>query len=384
MDRQAAVDVCKRLLAHVDAKSTDQAAGVLRIPVAHYLDEDRWQREVDRIWRRVPLAVAASCQVRSPGDFLTRDVAGLPLFVVRGDDGRVRVLLNACRHRGAVVVTEPCGHARRLSCPYHAWTCDTAGALVGVPGRDTFGDLDFASLSLTALPAEERHGLVFAVLTPDAAIDVDEWLGDAGDELADLRLDEMHAFRSLELAGPNWKVAKDGYFDGYHFGALHRNTLGTIYLSNTQAIDAFGPHQRLCFAARAIEALRDRPEDEWHTDGCFGLVLSLFPSTAFAGGGREGLLMSQVFPGPTAATSTTYQTHLRRTLPATPEEEQAALANVQFLEYVVTEEDYATGLGINRALPSGANAEFVFGRNELGNQHFHRWVGRLLGEPVDA
>ncbi|HEX9259378.1 MAG TPA: aromatic ring-hydroxylating dioxygenase subunit alpha, partial [Acidimicrobiales bacterium] len=378
-DRQTAVDVCKRLLSHLDANSTEQAADVLRIPVSEYLDPHRWQTEVDRIFRRVPLVVGLSCQLRQPGDYVTREVAGQPVVVIRGDDGTARTLLNVCRHRGAIVAKDECGHARRLACPYHAWTYDTTGALVGVPGRNSFGELDDSSLGLVSLPTQECHGLVFAVMTPGAGIDVDEWLGDIASEVADLHLDEMHQFRSLRLDGPNWKVAKDGYFDGYHFGALHKNTLGTIFLSNTQAIDTFGPHQRLCFGARSLVDLRDKPEDDWDVArDRFGMVLALFPSTAFAGGGTDGILVSQVYPGSHPMESVTYQTHLRRRLPTTPEEEKVAVANVEFLEYVVTQEDYATGLSINRALPSGANTEFVFGRNELGNQHFHGWVRRLV------
>ena len=69
-----------------------------------------------------------------------------------------RSFLNACRHRGAQVVAHGCGSARRFTCPYHAWSYDTKGALVGVSGRSTFGDLDTDTRGLTELPCEERVG----------------------------------------------------------------------------------------------------------------------------------------------------------------------------------------------------------------------------------
>ena len=100
---------------------------------------------MERIYRRSPLAVALSCDVREPGDFDTVEIAQRPLLIVRGDDGVVRTFLNICRHRGAQVV-DGCGHTRRFTCPYHSWVYDTRGRLVGVPGRDTFGELDVSGL----------------------------------------------------------------------------------------------------------------------------------------------------------------------------------------------------------------------------------------------
>lgn len=368
------------MLSLIGDQSTEQADGIMRIPVGHYLDPDRWQREVDQIFRRVPLVMAASCQLPEPGSFLTRSVAGLPLLIVRGADGLVRTMLNVCRHRGAQVCLADEGSSRRFTCPYHAWSYDASGVLVGVPGRETFGRIDSAELGLRGLPTEERHGLVWAALTPGSPLDLDDWIGEMAPELDDLRLAGTHPLATGTLAGPNWKVAKDGYFDGYHFGSLHRTTLGTIYRSNTQTVDTFGPHQRICFATHDITDLRDRPEELWDPFAHLGTVVAVFPNTAFAGG-TDGYLMSQVFPGPGPMESITIQTHLRTGVPDTEAERQAAMDRVRFLEHVVTAEDYATGLGINRALPSGANTEFVFGRNEAGNQHFHTWVERLVSRP---
>jgi choline monooxygenase len=72
--------------------------------------------------------------------------------------------VNYCRHRGARTA-DGCGSARRFTCPYHAWTYDGDGALVGLPGKEGFDDLDRADYGLVQLPCEERHGLVSVVLT---------------------------------------------------------------------------------------------------------------------------------------------------------------------------------------------------------------------------
>ena len=75
-------------------------------------------------------------QVARPGDFVTAEIAGEPVLVVRGDDGVLRAFFNVCRHRAAPVLTEPCGHATKLRCRYHGWTYDLAGKLRGTPEFD--------------------------------------------------------------------------------------------------------------------------------------------------------------------------------------------------------------------------------------------------------
>ncbi len=104
----------------------------------------------------------------------------------------------------------------------------------------------------------------------------------------------------------------------------------------------------------------------------------MFPHVSVAGNGGRGAMVSQLIPGPTPDRSRTIQTHVIAKN-ASEEERAATIQRADFLEWVVNEEDYKTGLGIQSALASGANTEFVFGRNEPGNQMFHRWVDDLIG-----
>ncbi len=110
--------------------------------------------------------------ISDSGDYLTLQLVDRPVLVVRGGDGRARVLLNACRHRGAVVV-QGSGCERRFTCPYHNWVYDTSGSLVGLPGRECFDDVDIAELGLVELPSEERHGFVWALRDPNGVLDLE-------------------------------------------------------------------------------------------------------------------------------------------------------------------------------------------------------------------
>jgi phenylpropionate dioxygenase-like ring-hydroxylating dioxygenase large terminal subunit len=378
IDRDEAVALAKRLLAFHESGTTEQAADVYRVPTAHYIDPDRWQLEMDRIFRRVPLPLALTCELRDAGSFKSFEAAGVPVLIVRGSDGRVRAFVNACRHRGAIVEAEPCGRSRRFTCPYHGWVYDQRGGLTGMYGADTFGPVDREPLGLTPLPCEERAGLVFVTLRPGEGMDIDDWLGDYAAELETLELDTWHVHARRELDSPAWKVAFDGYLEGYHFSTLHKDTIFKDNMSNLMAVDAFGPHQRIMFAKHTLPRLRDQDESQWRPTDHIGPVHTIFPCLSLAGAWRDTALVSQLFPGPTADRSRTAQTFISRHPAVTAEERERVDQAVDFLFTVVRDEDYATGLGITRGLLSGINQEFVFGRNEPSLHHFHQWVDRLI------
>jgi carnitine monooxygenase subunit len=375
-------EVAGRLLTHLDEDTTDSLASTHTVAVDDYLSAERWQREVDVLFRRGPVIAATTAHLPEPGSYRSIEIAGVPVLTVRQADGGVKAFINACRHRGALVVADGCGQARRFTCPYHAWSYDTAGTLVGISGRKKFGEIDTDTRGLAELPCAERSGFVFAVLDPNGSLDLDSWLGGYEHALEPLGLAGLEVLGERTIVGPNWKVAYDGYVDGYHLDILHKDTLGVDVMGNVMTWDAWGPHQRVAFARRVTHELRDIAPDQWKPAKYVGFVHTVFPHVSVAGNGGRGAMVSQLFPGPTPDRSRTVQTHLIAK-DATEAERADTLKRADFLEWVVREEDYSTGLGIQSALASGANTEFVFGRNEPGNQMFHRWVDHLVtGSPL--
>jgi phenylpropionate dioxygenase-like ring-hydroxylating dioxygenase large terminal subunit len=370
-------DVARRLLANVDAGTCDQSPGQMKVPATSYRDPARWEVEMERIYRRSPLAVALSCDVPEPGDYDTVEIAQRPLLIVRGDDGVVRTFLNICRHRGAQV-GEGCGHTRRFTCPYHSWVYDTRGRLVGVPGRDTFGELDVSGL--VELTTHERAGVVLAVLTPGLDFDPAEWMAGMDEALELLRLHELHRYPVLtELESPNWKLTADGYVDGYHLGYLHSSTIGEKSITNRNTYDLFGPHVRIGFANKPITQIRDTPESEWPPMWeIMSMVHYLFPNVSISGQPGRPLMVSRLLPGPTPDRSTTAQYHYYRQ--PVEGDEAVATAEARRLLYaqVTGDEDFVTGFKINRGLGAMADDHIRFGRNERGNQNLHTWIDRLV------
>jgi phenylpropionate dioxygenase-like ring-hydroxylating dioxygenase large terminal subunit len=380
LERTELMELAKRMLAHVENGTTDQTDELMEVPVSEYADADRWQAEMDVIFKRVPLALTLTCELRDPGAFKAIDVLGVPVLVSRGADGVARSFLNVCRHRGAALVDPGCGSARRFTCPYHAWSYDQRGRLVGIYGEETYGSLDRDTHGLTALPTAERGGFVFTVLTPGAPLDIDAWLGDYAEELDKLDLASWHVFSRRELVGAGWKVCYDGYLEGYHFASLHRNTIFTQTMSNVMATDAYGPHQRIVFAKHSLPELRELPEDQWVPQQHIGPVYTIFPHVSIAGCWGDQAMVSQLFPGPTHDRSRTIQTIITRRPLTTDDERSKAESYTDFMYDVVRDEDYKTGLDIQKGLDCGANTHFTFGRNELTLQRFHGWVERLMAE----
>src|SRR5216683_1333446 len=158
MRRSEYINLAVRLLAHVDNGTTDSAEDVKYIPVENYVDPVRWHREMDAIFKRLPLLLAFTCEMREPGDHKSLDVVGVPVLIVRGQDGLLRAFIGVCSHRGTVLTEEGKGRCEQFTCPYHGWTYNDRGALVGVAGRRKFGDIETASRGLTLLPSVERAG----------------------------------------------------------------------------------------------------------------------------------------------------------------------------------------------------------------------------------
>ena len=371
----------KRILANVDADRGDYAESTLAVPAAEYLDPELFAREVEATFRRSPLIVALSADIPEPGDYTSLEIADRPIVVVRGDDGVARTFLNACRHRGAAVVSECFGHGRRLSCPYHSWTYDTSGKLVGIPGGDSFEGFDVEGL--VEYPTAERVGAVFAILTPEATLDVDEWLGDMASALEILQLDKLYRY-DVETALPsgNWKATADGYLDGYHIGYLHRNTIGTKSITNRNTYDLYGPHVRIGFANKPILTLRDTPVEEWNMYDAFCMVHYVFPNVSISGHPTTGLMVSRLFPGPRVDECRVIQYQYFRQPLADDDAVVAAEAKRQKYADVTYEEDFVTVMGISRRVPvlAASGDVFRFGRNEVGNQNLHRWVAKLVSE----
>ena len=363
---------------HARARTIAQTDDVLALPAARYTDPEIFAAEVKRIFRRLPLMLAASAELPEPGDFKTLMAAGVPVLITRGADGEARAFVNTCSHRGAQVVVEAKGNARRFTCPYHGWTFSGAGELMGVAAADDFGDVDRGCLGLPPLQCCERAGLIWVNLDPEPKVSFDAFLAGYDRLLGNFGFANWRFFQSRVIRGPNWKIAYDGYLDFYHLPVLHKATFGEA-MSNRALYYAWGPHQRVQAPSDDLAALAALPETDRTVESMLGGVWTIFPHISIASFDRGGraVMISQLLPGAQVGESFTTQIYLTEKVPDAAGAAELD-AQFKFLEHVVRDEDYATGLRQQEALESGLRPTVLFGRNEGGAQRFHGWVDRVL------
>ena len=141
----------------------DRLIGEDRISGQLYTDPAIFELELERIHHRGWVFVGHESEVATPGEFVTRRLGQRPVLMTRDEEGAVRLWSNRCPHRGATVCALDSGSTRFFRCPYHAWTFDTAGALVALPGEEGFGpDFDRSTHGLAPVPRMESYrGFVF-------------------------------------------------------------------------------------------------------------------------------------------------------------------------------------------------------------------------------
>jgi len=195
------------------------------IPGGRYTSEAFFALEREQLWRRSWLLAAREEELAGPGAYLRFERAGAPILIVRGEDGALRAFYNTCQHRGAPVVRDACGSAKRLRCQYHSWTYDLAGKLVGVPDRRDFPKLDESERGLRPVRCESWDGFVF-VNEDSAAPPLREWLGPVARDFAALECAKLRKLAVRNKRVPcNWKVATDAFMEVYHINTIHTRTV---------------------------------------------------------------------------------------------------------------------------------------------------------------
>ena len=193
------------------------------IPGSWYIDERVAALERRNVFGRTWQVVARADQLQERGQFVTAQLAGEPLVLVRGGDDQLRGFYNVCRHHAAAVVTQPCGHVDILRCPYHGWSYGLDGSLKGAPEFQGVCDFNRSKNGLVPVRVDSWEQFVFVNLDPQAP-PLAEFLGALAQRIAPLHLGQVHFFEQRAYALKcNWKVFVDNYLDGgYHVPHLHK------------------------------------------------------------------------------------------------------------------------------------------------------------------
>jgi len=229
----------------------------MSLPGWLYHDPEFFEAEKAAFLRASPQIVCHESEIAKPGEWRSIDYLGESIIVIRGDDDDIRAFYNVCRHRGSRLVDGPGGCAKVLTCPYHAWSFNRAGRLVGVPHRHEYPGLNEQELGLKPVYLERWRGFLFVRLE-EGLPSMEEMMAPYEEEVAPYRFEEMRALSPIRIRPRdlNWKTIADNYSDHLHIPIGHPGL--TRLFGRSYAIEAQE------WVDRMEGELRDTPSDNWN------------------------------------------------------------------------------------------------------------------------
>lgn len=348
---------------------------VQRNSAAHYTCAARFAQERAFIHNCLPTAAAHGSELAAPGSFVRRQVGGKPVLITRDTSGKARAFINACRHRGTRLVDAEEGCQKRFTCPYHAWTYGSDGALVAAPQfSQGFPESDKKDLGLTPLACEERFGFIWVAAQAPGSIDMDQYLGPLGDDLGALNMSGLTlAQQDTQHRQANWKIIVEGGIEAYHFKVAHRATIGPYFEDNLSTYRVFGPHLRSILARASLSSLRDQSRDVWRLRDHAQILYTLMPGTIF--------LVQQdhvVWVSLTALSVNRSQIRLVTLAPADALDDRDHWAKSHAITRNTLNEDFDIAESIQQSLDAGAVDDLLFGRFEGALAVFNKTVDSML------
>ena len=195
------------------------------LPAECYVDEEFYRFEKAALFEHEWLCVGRAEWLENPGDFFTVTRADEPMVIAKTRDGSIKALSSVCQHR-AMLVAEGHGNARAFVCPYHHWTYDLDGTLVGAPAMNRTCNFDKKAASLPVIRHEIWHGFIFVNFDADAA-PLTPRLAGIEEVVANYEFENLRGPRPEEptVFPWNWKVMLENNNDGYHASRLHAGPL---------------------------------------------------------------------------------------------------------------------------------------------------------------
>jgi len=396
MLREEQIRLLKGLIHYQESGTNVDAGGIIKNPSSTYTCEERFEKEWNTFFKDYPQIVGMTGDLPEPGTFFTREDFGIPLLATRDEKGKFKAFANVCAHRGVIVENEAKGKKVKFSCPFHGWTYNNSGKLIGFPKPDHFGEIDKSCYGLTELPCLEKYGFLWVHPSPKGNIDLDT--------LFDKRLkDDLEAwgFQNLVLTHEeeyvtemNWKLAIDTFGETYHFSVLHKDSLFNDFHGNVQMFDTFKRNARLTLCTRNIDVMKLEPEENWHIcKGAFP-VYYFFPNIILNVSG-EGIILVREYPldnSPHRSVSKIsfyFWPHVIDNLkelgidPSNIEENETAQANdihpYSGFGEIIRDEDYVAAAASHKGLRAGTLDFMTFGKNEPALHHYHNTYREALG-----
>lgn len=345
----------------------------------------RKEAYTDPRWHGVDLAAIIAktwqwvCHVeklREPGAYVTIEIAGHPIAVVRDKEGALRAFYNVCKHRAHELLSGE-GNVNRIMCPYHAWVYRLDGQLVRAPHTETLEDFSTGEICLDQVQVEEFCGFVYVNLdgsapslasqTGDLETEIRHWAPDIDRLTFGHRL--VYDIRS------NWKNVVDNFLECYHCPTAHKDFC-TLVDMDTYKVTTHGIYSsHMADAGKAANSAYDTSNAAVKTHA----VWWLWPNTCLMRyPGRSSMIVLNIIPAGPDRTLETYDFYLE-----TKEVTEAERETIRYLDEVLQVEDIKIVESVQKGMntPAFTQGRIVndpegSGKSEHAVHHFH---GLVLG-----
>lgn len=345
-----------------------------------YADPEQFEKERQTLFLGAPVIAAFSCEVEE-GHFKVLDDYGFPLVLTRSE-GQIRAFANRCRHRGSQLAAKSDSvrgsqKANCLVCPYHAWTYDLSGSLVGLPHERFFPGVDKKQLGLIPIPVLDQSGLVWVNYGSNAAPFGQDPLGLLAGDFEKLNLACSVVLDSgEEECAANWKILTESFLEGYHIQTTHAKSFGHTVVPQLSIQDLFGNHSRAFYPLKKVTKTLEleRPTLNQKLTS-LSAIYHLFPNVILAMEPYQYFLL-QFIP------LSINRTKVRKTVLSNScgiQEPEKSDFERRLLS-LGAKEDYEMAEQIQRNLGSGTNFSMNFGLNENLIAHFHAMLEKHTGE----
>jgi choline monooxygenase len=212
-------------LAALKATAARGFTDALGMPPAVYTSPDVLAAEQQHVFRKEWICVGRASAIGEPGTYLTSEIAGQPIMVLRDRAGAVRAFSNVCLHRMSVLL-EGRGRVSAIVCPYHAWSYGLDGSLRAAPHMERSTGFCKDDYRLPELRSEIWQGWIYVTLNPDVA-PVAERLAQLTELIGRYHMENyVETFREEHVWDTNWKILAENFMESYHLPMLHRATVG--------------------------------------------------------------------------------------------------------------------------------------------------------------
>lgn len=276
------VQTADELLAHLGEIASGSLADATGAEPALYWNEDVAAAEDSNIFRKDWVCPGLAAEIPNTGDYMTYTIAGEPIYCIRDKSGVVKTYSNVCRHR-MMQLLEGSGTTSRVICPYHAWSYDLNGQLIGAGHMEKSNGFNKKEICLPEIRTEIWNGWIYVTLNPDAQ-SVKDALAPLNDVVSRYKMEDyVPVVKEEHVWQTNWKLLTENFMEGYHLPVAHKATVGAWFALNETTFpeDVYDSFTYQTFAKTGNATYGQAHPDNKHLEGEWrntSILPTVFPS----------------------------------------------------------------------------------------------------------